>query len=72
MFKTFVSKWIKALQYQMPVSNSHQGHALTSIQKTFPVGLIATMCVFSLNTLKVTGQWYFPANIKREIYGYYN
>ena len=56
----------------MPVSNSHQGHALTSIQKTFPVGLIATMCVFSLNTLKVTGQWYFPANIKREIYGYYN
>lgn len=34
------------------------------MQKTFPVGLIATICVFSLNILNVTGQWYFPVVYK--------
>lgn len=35
------------------------------MQKTFPVGLIATICVFSLNILNVTGQWYFPVVYKK-------
>lgn len=33
---------------------------LTSIQNTLPVVFTATICVFSLNTLYVTGQWYLP------------
>ena len=39
---------------------SAQFSVLTSKEKTFPVCLTATICVFSLNTLNVTGQWYFP------------
>jgi hypothetical protein len=34
---------------------------MASWQYTLPEVLTATMCVFSLNTLKVTGQWYLPS-----------
>ena len=33
----------------------------TSNEKTLPVALTATMCVFSVKTRNVTGQWYLSA-----------
>ena len=59
-------EWVEETRIHNKKDHFRLSGCNTSCEYTFPVVPMATIWEFSLNILKVTGQWYFPATREQE------